>query len=147
MSNVKSVAEKEPDAHRLLWSIITFSSIFPNFVLIFYTILCKIQWKITSHRLEKNADNKNIDYKEPKTSRSYSTSESDADRERKKQTNAEGQTQDTEAIWDLTRESGTDNASIGNRGSFADEENASVDNIVEGIEKGSNKRRISDIEG
>jgi hypothetical protein len=103
--------------------------------------------KIMSHRLEKNADTKNIDYKEPKTSRSYSTSESDADRERKKQTNAEGQTQDTEAIWDLTRESGTDNASIGNRGSFADEENASVDNIVEGIEKGSNKRRISDIEG
>ncbi|HKI07730.1 MAG TPA: hypothetical protein VKA09_04995 [Nitrososphaeraceae archaeon] len=39
-----------------------------------------------SHRLEKNADTKNIDYKEPKTSRSYSTSESDADRERKKQT-------------------------------------------------------------
>jgi methylmalonyl-CoA mutase N-terminal domain/subunit len=100
-----------------------------------------------SHRLEKNADTKNIDYKEPKTSRSYSTSESDADRERKKQTNAEGQTQDTEAIWDLTRESGTDNASIGNRGSLADEENASVDNIVEGIEKGSNKRRISNIEG
>ena len=97
--------------------------------------------------LEKNADTKNIDYKEPKTSRSYSTSESNADRERKKQTNAEGQTQDTEAIWDLTRESGTDNASTGNRGSFADEENASVDNIVEGIEKGSNKRRISDIEG
>ncbi|HEX5904882.1 MAG TPA: hypothetical protein VFY50_02420 [Candidatus Nitrosocosmicus sp.] len=95
-----------------------------------------------SHRLEKNADTKNIDYKEPKT-----TSESDADREHQKQTNAEGQTQDTEAIWDLTRESGTDNASIGNRGSFADEENASVDNIVEGIEKGSNKRRISDIEG
>jgi hypothetical protein len=57
-----------------------------------------------SHRLEKNADTKNIDYKEPETSRSYSTSESDADRERKKQTNAEGQTQDAEAIWDLTRE-------------------------------------------
>jgi hypothetical protein len=99
-----------------------------------------------SHRLEKNADTKNIDYKEV-IPRSYSTSESDADRERKKQTNAEGQTQDTEAIWDLTRESGTDNASIGNRGSLADEENASVDNIVEGIEKGSNKRRISNIEG
>ena len=60
MSNVKSVAEKEPDAHRLLWSIITFSSIFPHFVLIFYTILCKNQRKIMSHRLEKNADTENI---------------------------------------------------------------------------------------
>src|SRR5919106_4947298 len=28
MSNVKSVAEKEPDAHRLLWSIITFHQSF-----------------------------------------------------------------------------------------------------------------------
>ena len=36
MSNVKSVAEKEPDAQRLLWSIITFSSIFSHFVLIFF---------------------------------------------------------------------------------------------------------------
>jgi hypothetical protein len=37
---------------------------------------------------------------------------------------------------------GTDNASIGNRGSFTDEENAGVENIVKGIEEGSNKKRI-----
>lgn len=99
-----------------------------------------------SHRLEKNVDTKNIDYKEPKTSKSYSTSEADADRENQKQTNPKAQTQDTEAVWNLTREGGTDNASIGNRGSFTDEENASVDNIVKGIEEGSNKRRIEDVE-
>jgi hypothetical protein len=32
--------------------------------------------------------------------------------------------------WDLTIEGGTDHASIDNRGSFTDEENACVDNIV-----------------
>jgi hypothetical protein len=32
MSNEKSVAEKEPDAHRLLWSIITFSSFCTHFL-------------------------------------------------------------------------------------------------------------------
>jgi hypothetical protein len=36
---------------------------------------------------------------------------------------------------------------LGNRGSFTDEENISVDNIVKGIEEGSNKRRISGLEG
>src|SRR5918994_3717705 len=35
MSNVKSVAEKEPDAHRLLWSIITFHQSFLIFYLFF----------------------------------------------------------------------------------------------------------------
>jgi len=62
------------------------------------------------------------------------------------QTNPEAQTTDIEAIWNLTREGGTDNASIGNRGSFTDEENARVENIVKGIEEGSNKRRISGTE-
>jgi len=95
-----------------------------------------------SHRLEKNVDTKNIDYKEPKTSKSHSVSKSDANREDQKQTNPEAQTADTEAIWNLTREGGTDNASIGNRGSFTDEENAGVENRVKGIEEGSNKKRI-----
>jgi hypothetical protein len=36
---------------------------------------------------------------------------------------------------------------FGNRCSFTNEENTSVDNIVKGIEEGSNKRRISGIEG
>jgi hypothetical protein len=49
-------------------------------------------------------------------------------------------------IRDLTREGGTDNTSIGNRGSFTDEENAGMDNMVKGIEEGSNKRRISGTE-
>jgi hypothetical protein len=100
-----------------------------------------------SHRLEKNVDTKNVDYKEPKTSKSHSVSESDANKRDQKQTNPEAQTTGAEVSWNLTREGGTDNASIGNRGSFTDEENASVDNIVKGIEEGSNKRRISGKEG
>jgi hypothetical protein len=94
-----------------------------------------------SHRLEKNVDTKNIGYKEPKTSKSR-TRKSGANKEDQKQTNSEAQTIDTEAVWNLAREGGTDNTSVGNRGSFTDEENASLDNIVKGIEEGSNKRRI-----
>jgi hypothetical protein len=73
--------------------------------------------------------------------------ESDAGRVDQKQTNPEAQTQDTEAIWNLAREGGTDNVSIGNRGSFTDEENAGIDNIVKGIEEGSNKQRATGTEG
>jgi hypothetical protein len=99
-----------------------------------------------SYRLEKNVDTKNIDYKEPKTSKSRLISKSDANKDDHKWTNPEAQSIDTEAVWNLTREGGTDNVSVGNRGSFTDEERASVDNIVKGIEEGSNKRRISGLE-
>lgn len=98
-----------------------------------------------SHRLEENEDTKYTDYKEPKTPRTYSTIEPDAkDKEDSlSQRDSEGniQTQNTESIWELARKSDNNSSSAGSRGSFSDSD-LSVENVIEGIEKGANKARM-----
>jgi len=101
-----------------------------------------------SHRLEENEDSKYPgDYKEPKTPRTYSTLKPDAENKEDSTSNrhSEGniQTQSAESTWELTRESDSNSSSPGNRGSFADVDQ-SVDNIIEGIEKGANKAKLPD---
>ncbi len=101
-----------------------------------------------SHRLEENEDSKYAgDYKEPKTPRTYSTLKPDAkdkeDSTSNRHNKGDIQTQSAESTWELARESDSSSSSPGNRGSFADMDQ-SVDNIIEGIEKGVNKGKMPD---
>ena len=101
-----------------------------------------------SHRLEENEDSKYAgDYKEPKTPRTYSRVKPDAedkeDSKSNRQSDGNIQTQSAESTWELARKSDSNSSSPGNRGSFADADQ-SVDNIIEGIEKGANKAKIPD---
>jgi hypothetical protein len=79
-----------------------------------------------SHRLDKDADTKYHDYKEPRTSRSRST----GDYERRQTGRSDVQSEDAEAMWNIARESENNK----NRGSFSDEWQ-SVENIKEESEK------------
>ena len=100
-----------------------------------------------SHRLEENEDTKYNDQKEPKAPRTYSTVKPDAedkeDSVSQRQFDGNIQAQSPESIWDATRKSDSNSSSPGNKGSFTDIDQ-SVDNIIEGIEKGSNKAKTPD---
>lgn len=76
-----------------------------------------------SHRLEKNADTKYHDYKEPKTSTHPSTTDYKNDEEHQT-SSGDIEYQDAESVWKMSKDSATSNG-----GSFADEEE-SVENIV-----------------
>jgi hypothetical protein len=100
-----------------------------------------------SHRLEKSEGTKGTDRNESKTRRTSSAVKPDAEdkEDRMPQRHSEGdiQTQSPESIWEGARESDSNSSSPGNRGSFADMDH-SVDNIIEGFEKGANKAKVPD---
>ena len=98
-----------------------------------------------SHRLEENEDTKYEDYKEPRTPRTYSTIKPDAedkqDSTSHRHTGGDVQTQNTQSIWDLARKSDSNASSPGERRSSVDMDQ-SVDNVINGIEKGANKAKL-----
>ncbi|HYY67083.1 MAG TPA: hypothetical protein VE572_01910 [Nitrososphaeraceae archaeon] len=102
-----------------------------------------------SHRLEENEDTKYAgNYKEPKMPRTFSTAkpytEDKEDSISNRHSEGDIQTQSAESIWELARKGNSNSSSSsGNRGSFADMDQ-SVDNIIEGIEKGANKAKVPD---
>jgi hypothetical protein len=76
-----------------------------------------------SHRLEKNADTKNHDYTEPKTTAHRSTTEYKNDEEHQA-SSGDIECQDAGSIWKMSKDSAKSN-----RGSFADEQR-SVENVM-----------------
>ncbi len=90
-----------------------------------------------SHRLEKNADTKYHDYKEPKTSKHRVAGDY---KKRQENTRSDIQSEDAESTWDIARGSESNK----NRGSFADEQQ-SVENITKQNKKSLGSSVTSEI--